>query len=164
MRFSDIGKTVAEFAPMLGGLLGGPAGAGVGSLIASAFGVENKPDAIQAAIKNDPNAAVKLREVELQNKADLERITLETTKVELLDKQQARTIHQHSIMPALIVSVLTVGLIAFITALMLLDIPEANVRLIDTLFGSYLTAWLGSLTYFTGTTRSSADKTHSIRR
>jgi len=47
-------------------MLGGPAGGAVGSLIASALGVDDTPDAVAAAIKADPDAAVKIRQVEAQ--------------------------------------------------------------------------------------------------
>lgn len=79
MSFSwdSVKKTVAKVAPLLGGTLGGPAGGAVGGLIASALGVDNEPDAIAKALANDPEAAVKLRELEQAHKRDLERMHLE---------------------------------------------------------------------------------------
>lgn len=64
MNWEDVGKAVARSAPALGGVLAGPGGAAIGSVIASAFGVEGTPDAVAEAIKIDPQAAVKLREIE----------------------------------------------------------------------------------------------------
>ena len=87
MSWKSIGKTVAKFAPLLGGVVGGPAGAGIGGIIASAFGVEDKPAAIMNAIKTDPESAIKLRKIELDNKATLENIALSTLQAELNDKQ-----------------------------------------------------------------------------
>ena len=37
-----------------------------GSMLASALGVDNTPDAVAAAIKSDPQAAVKIRQIEAQ--------------------------------------------------------------------------------------------------
>lgn len=62
MNWSDL----AGVSPVLGGVLGGPAGAAIGTLIAKAFGVEDDPAAVSAAIAKDPNAAVKLAQVEAQ--------------------------------------------------------------------------------------------------
>ena len=64
MNWSDVAEKVGQAAPMLGGLLGGSAGAGVGRLIAGALGVEDDPAAVEAALRADSQAALKLREVE----------------------------------------------------------------------------------------------------
>lgn len=64
--WESIKDTVANIAPMAGTLLGGPAGGAVGGLIASALGVKNDPDEVARAIQSDPQAALKLRQVEMQ--------------------------------------------------------------------------------------------------
>lgn len=79
MDWSDLGRTVSGFAPLLGGLVGGPAGAAAGKLIASAFGGDaDDPKQLEQLIKADPQAAVKLRELELNNKVELEKLTIES--------------------------------------------------------------------------------------
>ena len=64
--WDSIKDTVGSVAPIAGSLLGGPAGSAVGSMIASALGVSNTPDAVAAAIKSDPQAAIKIRQIEAQ--------------------------------------------------------------------------------------------------
>ena len=64
--WDKIKDVVGSVAPMAGSMLGGPAGGAVGSMLASALGVDNTPDAVAAAIKADPMAAVKIREIEAQ--------------------------------------------------------------------------------------------------
>jgi len=88
MDWSSIAKDVAKAAPLVGTLLGGPAGGAVGGLISSALGVENKPDAVASAIKADPQALVKIKQIELDHKADLERMHLqaETTRLSEINK------------------------------------------------------------------------------
>ena len=49
MEWKDLAADVAKAAPILGGLLGGPAGAAVGGLIASALGTSNDPAQISEA-------------------------------------------------------------------------------------------------------------------
>lgn len=64
MNWSDVAETVAQSAPALGGALAGPAGAGIGTLIARALGVDDNPQAVAAAMQADLQAALKVREVE----------------------------------------------------------------------------------------------------
>ena len=89
MNWSDVAEKVGQAAPMLGGLLGGPAGAGVGRLIAGALGVEDDPAAVEAALRADSDAALKLRALEndmekARMAADTERqlIINETMRIE----------------------------------------------------------------------------------
>ncbi len=159
MDWASVGKVVAKSAPIIGTLLGGSAGGAVGSIVATVLGVENEPQKIADAIKHDPDALVKLKRYEMEHERELEKIQFQTLAVELKDIANARMHNKHSIMPLLICCYLSIAITVFTVMLMLMEIPPSNMRMIDTLFGSFLTAWLGSLTYWVGTTRSSADKT-----
>jgi len=88
MQWKDVGNLVGQYAPLLGDLLPIPYAGVAGKLIASAFGVENTPDAIHNAITNDPDAAVKLAKLELDNKALLQQQTLtaETMRIHAVNK------------------------------------------------------------------------------
>lgn len=66
MAWKDLASTVGKIAPALGAALGGPAGGAVGALISAALGTDNNPDAIAQAMKTNPDAAVKLAEIEKQ--------------------------------------------------------------------------------------------------
>jgi len=90
MTWEDVGRAVAKAAPMLGTVLGGPAGGAIGSIVASAFGVEDDPDAVAKAIEKDPQAAVKLRQIEAQNEADIRRHLLELARLRIEDLKSAR--------------------------------------------------------------------------
>lgn len=78
MDWRDLKGLVGKAAPMLGTLLGGPAGAGIGSMVASVLGVENSPDEVHKALQADPSLLLKLREAELQQQTDLQRMTVES--------------------------------------------------------------------------------------
>ncbi len=67
MNWKDIASTVGKFAPVVGTVLGGPAGAAVGALVSSALGVENEPQAVAKAIQADPQAALKLKQLQIDN-------------------------------------------------------------------------------------------------
>lgn len=74
MDWKDVGQIIAPLAPTLGGILGdlipipggGMIGTAAGNLIAAALGVDPTPDAVGAAIQNDPNAAAKISAAETE--------------------------------------------------------------------------------------------------
>lgn len=78
MKWSDVSGFVGKAAPVVGSLLGGPAGGAVGSLVASALGVEATPDNVAEALKSDPQAAVKLQQLENEHKQEMRRMVLES--------------------------------------------------------------------------------------
>lgn len=90
MNWEEVGKAVARSAPALGGVLGGPGGAAIGSVIASVFGVEGSPDAVAEAIKIDPQAAVKLREIERDERMGILQIRAKQAQMEADDRASAR--------------------------------------------------------------------------
>ena len=52
-------------------------------MVASLFGTDpDDPGALEAAIKADPQAALKLRELELQNKLELQKLVVENARIE----------------------------------------------------------------------------------
>ena len=118
-------------------------------------------DAIEGA---SPEVMLKVKQANNSFKIRMRELSNELEVAEIEDVQHARFTHKDSKMPAFICITLTLSVIAFAAALMVVEIPKENVRLIDTLFGSVLTAWLGSLAFFNGTTRSSAQKTDMIKR
>lgn len=134
--------------------------------VADATGLEvNDEEQMSIAIENaSPEVMLKVRQANNSFKIRMAELANELTTAELGDVQHARERHKNSNMPAFICVFLTVAVISFAAALMFITIPEANVRIIDTLFGSVLTAWLGSLAFFNGTTRSSAQKNDALTR
>jgi len=91
MKWKDIAGIAGKAAPLIGGLLGGPAGAAVGGIVASALGTEDTPEAVHAALRADPQALAKVREAELTHKTELERLKLREGEMYLADMQSARS-------------------------------------------------------------------------
>lgn len=79
----DLGSTVAKFAPLLGGAIAGPGGAALCQLVSNAFGGEQNTEALINRIMVDPEASVKLRQIELDHKVEIERI-YSTERIEQL--------------------------------------------------------------------------------
>ena len=55
--WDKIKELFGDSAPIVGGLLGGPAGAAVGGLLSKALGVENNASAIEKELINNPDAS-----------------------------------------------------------------------------------------------------------
>lgn len=88
MNWSDIKKTVGKAAPILGTLIGGPAGGAVGAMISSALGTENTPDAVFAELTANPEAVVKLREIEAKRQVELQGLLLDHAKADMAARVQ----------------------------------------------------------------------------
>lgn len=86
-----IGFSVAKYAPLLSSLLGTPlAGIGI-SLLAKVFGVDGKDiKALNEAMINDPNADLKIKELELKHKEILMQLLSNDYVVEVDDRKDAR--------------------------------------------------------------------------
>ena len=126
--------------------------------------VSNETQMAAAITGASPEVMLKVKQSNNSFKIRMAELANELTTTELGDVQHAREWNKNSYMPAFICITLTISVIAFAAALMFLEIPKDNVRLIDTLFGSVLTAWLASLAFYNGTTRSSAQKNDALTR
>jgi hypothetical protein len=77
MNWNDISALIGKSAPILGTLIGGPAGAAVGALIASGLGVGNTPDEVSVALQTNPDAAVKLKQIEKERQVELQGLAVQ---------------------------------------------------------------------------------------
>ena len=76
MNWSDIGNIVGRAAPMVGTLLGGPAGAAVGALVASALNVPNDPESVNAVLAGNPDALVRVQELQTNARVQLQQLAV----------------------------------------------------------------------------------------
>lgn len=174
MNWSDIGNIVGRAAPMVGTLLGGPAGAAVGSLVASALGVNNDPDAVNSALANDPEALVKIQELQLNAKVQLQQlaVSLETTRIqadgaqyaaEAADRDSARQLaakQPNDLVRPLLTMVMLGGSLFTVVAVLLgwaLDaIKDVNAALtVGMVIGSWLTMTKEVMGFWFGMTKES---------
>lgn len=83
MDWKDVAGAVGKAAPILGTLLGGPAGAVVGGLVASALGVGSTPDEVSQALATNPEAAVKLKQIEADRQVRLQELLVQAASAEI---------------------------------------------------------------------------------
>ena len=77
MDWGDLAETATKIgAPLIGTVLGGPAGAKVGSMVAALLDSDDDPDAVMKALQGD-GAADKIKVLEAENAAQLRTLSLE---------------------------------------------------------------------------------------
>jgi hypothetical protein len=101
MGWDKVREAIVDYAPLAGSLLLPMGGGAIGTLIASVLDVKDEPDAILEAIKNDPNAVLKLRQWEIENKTEIHKLKFaaETRRIEEETKQK-RTVNETMIAEA----------------------------------------------------------------
>lgn len=72
--FGILKSAIGSLAPTLSSMILGPAGPIAIKLIADKFGSSEEPDEIAKAIAADPEAALKLREIETSKEVEIERL------------------------------------------------------------------------------------------
>jgi hypothetical protein len=127
MSLADLSKTVAKYAPLLGAVLPIPGGAVLGKVIADVFGgdVKNTEDLVKR-IEGDPDAAIKIKTIESNERIEIEKLIVLKHQVEIenevKDRDSARKFAVNDIKTARNLTYLLV--VASIT--MILLIPFLN--------------------------------------
>lgn len=158
-------------APLIGTLLGGAPGGMVGSLISSALGVENTPDAIEKELRTNPEAVLKLKELELTHKTKFEELALEDTKVRLVDTQDARRSEIERVKAGgsnkfmyTLAGLVVFGFFGVVGMLFFLEIPEASENVTYMLLGTLAAEFGSIMRYFFGSSKGSSDKTAMLMK
>lgn len=82
MDWSTVKAVISKAAPILGSALG-PIGGVAGAIVAAALGTDNDPEKVMEALQKDPEALVKLKTAEMENKVQLASLALEQEKNQL---------------------------------------------------------------------------------
>lgn len=158
ISWEKVGRAVADAAPILGSVLGGPAGGAAGALIASKLGTSNTPEAIMEKLKTDPEALLKIKQLEADERQHIREMQLSTLQAELADVQSARAAHKDHWMPATITIILALMTTAMGIALLYYEVPTANKDMAVYLFGQITGTFTTAVAYWIGTSRSSHNK------
>jgi len=156
--------TLVKVAPYAGTMIGGPWGGLAAKAIGAVFGhdSETPPDEKQMSeyiSKATPEQLVQLKQIDADLKIKNKELGIKDDELVYDDRANARATHKDSKMPAIIVISLTVMVAAMYFALFKWTPPDGNKALIFSIAGQVLSAWLASIAYFVGTTKSSAEKT-----
>ena len=176
--WDNIKELIGTSAPVIGTLLGGPAGGAVGGLIGKALGVDNTPEAIELALMNNPDALLKIKELETSKELAILQAELEHKRIDvgsvidnrkldnekdqmfLSDKQSARSRQTDSekatgkvdVALYVIAGVIVVAFFVSILALIFitLDKQSGTYELLLMLFGALTTKFGTVVDYFFG--------------
>ena len=162
MDWKGVGNAVIKAgAPLLGGALFGPAGSVIASIISGKFGMspESTPDQVLTAIKGDPDAALKLRQIETTHVERLQELENERLRIETADVQSARSIHQHHWMPSVITMLMCAMFGCIVGAVFIGAIPGENKDIVVYMAGQVSGLLASCVVYWVGSTRANAAKT-----
>jgi len=176
MDWPKLGAKIAQTAPLLGSLIGDPAGAAAGSaikLIAGSLGLDPNsvdPEEINQIITKNPEAMNKLHQVETRHEIELQKLIIESQRLELVDIADARnreisitkTTGRRDIQLYALAWIVVSGFFGLCWALMRIPLPPASNDVVFILFGSMASGFTMVLTYFFGSSRSSQDKTQLL--
>lgn len=171
MDWKDIAGAVGKAAPILGTLLGGPAGAAVGSIVASALGSGGTPEDVAAVLASDPQAMVKLREIEATKAVRFEELAAEQAKAELAaataDRASAREREAKTgdtLTPRTLAMLVTLGFFGVLAYLLAAGKPQTGGDALLVMLGALGGAWASVISYYFGSSASSAAKTEMMAR
>lgn len=165
MDWRDIAGAVGKAAPIVGTLLGGPAGAAVGGLISMALGTDNNPDAVSAALAGNPDALVKIKELEVNAQVQLQQLAVQAEQNRLVDVQSARarqTANPKDYTPQVLAYLVTVGFFGTLAALAFAKLDPATQNTLLVMVGTLSTAWVAIVGFYFGSSKDSAAKTQML--
>ena len=174
MSWKDIASTISKSAPLLGAALAPATGGasiavgGIISMVGSLFGLspeETTPDRVSQIITQDPQAIIKLKELEFKHKEVLEGIILEKEKLIYQDISGARQ-REIAVVQAtgkkdinlyVLAWLVVAGFFGLTATLVFVAVQENQAVLM--LFGTLATGFGMVLQYFFGSSAGSAQKT-----
>lgn len=165
MDWKDIAGVVGKAAPVVGTLLGGPAGTAVGGLVAAALGTDATPDAVSAALVGNPDAIVKIQELQTNAKVQLQQLAVTAEANRLADVQNARArqiANPNDRTPQWLAGGVTLGFFAALAAVMLANFDSKTHDLLLVMIGALQTAWVSVISYYFGSSKDSKEKTQMI--
>lgn len=162
--FKNLGAKVADFAPMLGGILGGPGGALAGKAIdaiADAFGLKGEEVTLSKIdeLVKDPQSIIKLKEIEstliisLEQIAQKDRESARAREVKIVETTKTKDVNLY-----ILAWVVVGGFFGLVGTLSFITIPQVNVGPVNQLYGVLGTGFGLVLGYFFGSSKGSSDK------
>lgn len=157
----DWRSIVGTVAPTIATALGGPmAGAAVKFLGSQFLGDESATEEqIANFVKSaSPDTLLQLKQADNEFALQMEKLGVDVFKIEADDKKNARSEHKASNMPAILSIALTFLVAGIVTLLFWVDVPGGAREVLFMLLGYVVKEWGGSMQYWFGTTRGSAEK------
>lgn len=178
--WGKIKSAVSKVAPLLGSVIGGPAGGSIGTgvaLIAKSLGGNPEDPEEILNLVNNPENIIKLKEIENQHEQALLAISVQREEIELKreqtfleDRANARQ-RQIEVTKAtgkvdwpthLLAGIVTTGFFIVLGGLFAKAVPEVNSEILWILVGCLATNFTQVVSYFFGSSMGSAIKNKLI--
>ena len=182
MEWKDVGSGIANVAPVIanvigsiaGGTIVGGAAEKVVSGLLSLFGLkpDATPDQLNNAIAQDPQAALKLRQAEMEYNLALNKQKLDDQQAFLNDIQNARNMMvettkatgKRDVNLYALAWLIVAGFFMLTCLLVFKDLPKDSNGVIFMLFGALSAAFGSVVGYFFGSSKSSGEKTELLAK
>jgi energy-converting hydrogenase Eha subunit A len=150
-------------APGLATMVAGPLGGAAVAAIAKKLGVEDTVEAVTQAIQNDPDAALKLREIDLKEieLANKDRDSARNREMAISTSEHAPTINK-IVTPVLALGVVALSFILF-AVLIFVEVKENAKDILIYILGVLSAAVTQILSYYFGSSQGSKDKSDEIK-
>ena len=173
--WSDRRRKIGKRYPLLGRVMAGPPGEAIGGLVAAvadAFGLtpDAKPGDIYKKIQQDPQAGLKLLEIQNRHKERIIEFLIRIDEMHLADRANARmretriaeSTGKRDVNQYVLAWVIVCGFFGLTTLLVFKALPTGASQVIFMLFGGLATAFGGVVQYYFGSSKSSTDKTQML--
>jgi len=160
---NELLRLLGSIAPALATAVAGPLGGLAVSAIASKLGVADTVEAVTQAIAADPEAALKLAQI------DLETLKTQHANTENARAMQVAALAQSDVFSKRFTMYLTVfwsvAAVAYVGFITFSIIPEPNVRFADTILGFILGTVVSTvLNFWFGSSIGSKEKGEALRK
>jgi len=175
MNWKELGEGISKKVPLIGNILKNATfevGESIGNIISSALGIENDVNLIYKYLQDNPNAILKLQELEMKHREKIYDLAFVSEELRLRDVQNARkrelgmakltgSKDVHLYIFSYIVSI---GFFGIMVYLMTKPLPEGSSEAVLMLFGGLIGAFTSIISYFFGSSKSSAEKTNLLAK
>lgn len=159
----DWKSAVKTFAPMLGTALGGPVVGTATKILSHAIlgKINATEEELSMAIQNaSPDDILKIKQAENDFKIKMKELAISEKDLVFIDKRDARDMQTKTKArtPAILAYLLTCMVACMVYGLMAWTIPPGNKDIVNIVFGSVMTAWIGATQFFHGATMKDEDR------
>ena len=160
---NELLSLLKNVAPTLATIVAGPLGGAAVSAIAGKFGVSDSVEAVAKAIAGDPEAALKLAEI------DLKQFELENEDRASAREMQIAALQQESWFAKnflyVFTSVWSIFAMVYFAFVTFGTVADSGIRMADTILGVLIgTVLTGFFNFFFGSSKGSKDKTDALVR
>ena len=156
-------ELLKNVAPGLATVVAGPLGGAAVAAIAKKLGVEDTVEAVTQPIQNDPDAALKLREIDIKEieLANKDRDSARNREMAISTSEHAPTINK-IVTPVLALGVVALSFILF-AVLIFVEVKENAKDILIYILGVLSAAVTQILSYYFGSSQGSKDKSDEIK-